>query len=316
MHELIRLMIIHKGYKNLGLNAPVVTMGIFDGVHLGHRSLLDYLVRCSGQAGGESVVITFHPHPKLLLEKNKKELAFLSTMEEKVALLEKTGIRHLIIIGFTSAFSKIKACDFVEKILLGKIGTKHLIVGYDHHFGHLKEGDFNTIKQCAASMNFKIEQVQGLRSETGAISSSAIREALLKGNVEQAAGWLGYNYSFRGKVVEGRKIGRKLGFPTANIKPADIHKLIPADGVYAVEVTLDGKSMKGMLSIGRNPTVNKTTAKRSVEVNIFDFDEEIYGRDIYIIFRFRLRDEIKFASTLQLARQMEIDRENTMKLLL
>ena len=309
-------MIIHKGYKNLRLKAPVVTMGIFDGVHLGHRSLIDYLVTCSGQVGGESVVITFHPHPRLVLEKNTIGITFLSTMEEKIELLEKARIGHLIIIDFTSAFSKIKACDFVEDILVGEIGTKHLIVGYDHHFGHHKEGDFNTIKECAVSMGFKIGQVQGLRSETGAISSSAIREALLKGNVEQAAGWLGYNYSFTGKVIEGRRIGRKLGFPTANISPDDRHKLIPADGVYAVEVKMDGKSMKGMLSIGMNPTVNERAGRRSIEVNIFDFGEEIYGRKVDIIFRFRLRDEIKFASTLQLAQQMEIDRENAMKLLL
>lgn len=291
-------------------------MGIFDGVHLGHRSLLDYLVTRSGQVGGESVVITFHPHPRLVLEKNKKGLTFLSTMEEKIALLEKARIGHLIIIDFTSAFSKTEACDFVEKILVREIGTKHLIVGYDHHFGHHGEGDFNTIKECAVSMSFKVEQVQGLHSESGSISSSAIREALLKGNVEEAAGWLGYNYSFRGKVIEGRKIGRKLGFPTANINPDNRYKLIPADGVYAVEVKMDEKNMKGMLSIGRNPTVNKTAGRRSIEVNIFDFDEEIYNINVDIIFRFRLRDEIKFAGTIQLAHQMEVDRDNAMKLLL
>jgi riboflavin kinase/FMN adenylyltransferase len=309
-------MIIHKGYKNLRLNAPVVTMGIFDGVHLGHRSLLDYLVIRSWQVGGESAVITFHPHPRLVLEKNRKGFTFLSTMEEKIAMLEKAGIGHLIIIDFTLAFSKIEACDFVQKILVREIGTKHLIIGYDHHFGHHGDGNFNTIKNCAVSMGFKVEQVRGLHSESGAISSTAIREALLKGSVEEAARWLGYNYTFRGKVVEGRKIGRKLGFPTANIRPDDRHKLVPADGVYAVEVKMDGKSMKGMLSIGTNPTINKTAVRRSIEVNIFDFGEEIYGRNMDIIFRFRLRDEIKFAGIQQLSQQMADDKEKALRLLL
>ncbi|MDQ1297281.1 MAG: Riboflavin biosynthesis protein [Bacteroidota bacterium] len=308
-------MIIHEGYENLNLISPVVTLGIFDGVHRGHRSLLDTLVSRAKEAGTDSAVITFYPHPRLVLEKHTTDLSFLSTMEEKKALLKDAGIDHLIIIEFTPGFSKIKACDFVEKVLLKKIGTRHLIVGHDHHFGYQGEGNFETINNCAMSMGFRVEQVEGLKAEEGPISSSAIRNALLNGNPVYANKMLGYTYSLRGQVVEGKKIGRKIGFPTANIKPGDRYKLIPADGVYAVEIQIDNSKFTGMLSIGRNPTVNKSKTSRSVEVNIFNFEKDIYGKEIEVAFRFRMRDEKKFSNTDELIRQMEIDKAMTTDLL-
>jgi riboflavin kinase/FMN adenylyltransferase len=308
-------MIIHRGYDNLKLKSPVVTMGIFDGVHRGHKALLDYLVSRTEDVNGESVVITFHPHPRLVLEENRKRLSFLSSMDEKISLLEKALVKHLIIIEFTPGFSKIEACDFVKEVLVDKIGTKHLIVGYDHHFGHQGQGNYDTIKNCAISMGFRVEQVQGLHSAEGAISSSLIRDALLKGKLEDANQLLGYSYFLKGLVVEGRKIGRKIGFPTANISPVYQYKLIPGDGVYAVDVQIENKKFQGMLSIGNNPTVNKGTNKRSVEVNIFNFEENIYGMEIEILFRYRLRDEIKFDTVEQLSHQMELDKVNAMRLL-
>jgi riboflavin kinase/FMN adenylyltransferase len=232
-------MIIHEGYENLNLVAPVVTIGIFDGVHRGHRALLDCLVSRAVESEGETVVITFFPHPRLVLEKNRENLSFLTSMEEKKVLLENAKIDHLVIIEFNKQFSKIPACDFIKEVLLDKIGTKNLIIGYNHHFGRSGEGDFNTIKHCAESLDFKVEQVQGFHTEEGAISSSSIRNALLNGRIEEANRWLGYSYSVRGSVVEGRKIGRAIGFPTANIKPDYEYKLIPGNGVYAVEVQLD-----------------------------------------------------------------------------
>jgi riboflavin kinase/FMN adenylyltransferase len=308
-------MVIHYGYDNLELKSPVVTMGIFDGVHLGHRSLLDFLLTRAAEEKGDSVVITFHPHPRFVLDKNNKTLTFLSTMDEKIALIEKTGIGHMVIIEFTEEFSRIRACDFVEKILVRKIGTEHLIVGYDHHFGYKGEGDYNTISECALSLNFKVEKVPGLLSGSDSISSSAIRNALIKGNVEEAARLLGYDYFLRGSVVTGKKLGRKLGFPTANIKPDDRFKLVPGDGVYAVDIQIDDRTLAGMLSIGKNPTVNKKPASRSIEVNIFDFDEEIYGREITVLFRYWLRDEVKFGTVEELSHQMEADRINAIRLL-
>jgi riboflavin kinase / FMN adenylyltransferase len=308
-------MIIHEGYENLKLICPVVTLGIFDGVHSGHKALLDRLVSRAEEVDGESVVITFRPHPRLVLEKESSELRFLSTFEEKILLLDKTGIDHLVIIEFNREFSRIKACDFVREVLISKIRTRHLIVGHDHHFGYRGEGNFETIKDCAESSGILVEQVGGFQYAGGTVSSSMIREELLKGNHGKANELLGYCYSIKGIVIAGKKLGRKLGFPTANIRPIDEHKLVPADGVYAVEVIANKLKYKGMLSIGTNPTVNKDAGERSVEVNIFDFDEDIYGEEIEVIFRFRLRDEKKFDNPGQLSRQMELDKEEALQLL-
>jgi len=308
-------MLIHKGFENLNLISPVATLGIFDGVHRGHMALLDCLVKRAEEEGGESVVITFSPHPRIVLEQNKVNLTFLTTMDEKKVLLEKANIDHLVVIEFDLSFSKIPACEFIKAILVEKIGTKHLIIGYNHHFGRKGEGDFNTIKQCAEELKFRVEQVQGYHTEEGAISSSSIREALLKGEIDSANRWLGYFYSLTGTVIEGRKIGRTIGFPTANIKPDSQYKLIPANGVYAVNVMLDDNVFPGMLSIGSNPTVNTDISLRSIEVHILNFDKDIYGRKISVVFRKRLRDEKKFNNLEQLTEQMANDKQDTLKLL-
>lgn len=308
-------MIIHEGYENLNLIAPVATLGIFDGVHRGHMALLDCLVKSAQESKGESVVITFSPHPRLVLEQNNSNLSFLTTMEEKKVLLENAKIDHLIVIEFNNQFSKIPACDFIKDILVKKIGIKHLIIGYNHHFGKSGEGDFNTIRRCSEEFNFRVEQVQGYHAEEGTISSSSIREALLRGKLDNANRWLGYNYSVSGTVIEGRKIGRSIGFPTANIYPDSQYKLIPANGVYAVEVHLDEKAYPGMLSIGSNPTVNSDLRIRSIEVHILNFDNDIYGRKISVVFRKRLRNEKKFDNLEQLTRQMGHDKQETLRLL-
>jgi len=308
-------MIIHEGYKNIDLVSPVVTLGIFDGVHRGHRAFLDNLVSRAAEAKGESVVITFSPHPRLVLEQNPANLSFLTTMKEKKVLLERTNVGHLIIIEFTKQFSMISACDFIKEVLVDKIGTKHLIIGYNHHFGRRGEGDFNTIKQCAESFDFNVEQVQGFHTEEGEISSSTIREALLSGRLDEANRWLGYSYTISGTIVEGRKIGRSIGFPTANIEPDYKFKLVPGNGVYAVEAVLDGKKYPGMLSIGSNPTVNNDRSVRSIEVHILNFNADIYGWDISVIFRNRLRDEIKFETREQLSEQMKLDKQQALLLL-
>ncbi len=307
-------MVIHNGYENISLGSPVVTLGIFDGVHRGHRALLEILVTRARESGAESVVITFTPHPRIVLEKGKSKLFFLTTMEEKISLLEKCGVDHLIVIAFDENFSKIEACDFLKNIIAGKIGAKHLIIGYNHHFGKSGEGDFSTIKECADPHDFVVEQVQGFHTEEGSISSSSIREALLSGRLDEANRWLGYPYSLSGIVEEGRKLGRVMGFPTANIRP-DIYKLVPSNGVYAVEVLLRENRYKGVLSIGTNPTVNTDGRPRSVEVYIFDFENDIYGSPISVVFRKRLRDEIRFESTDDLVRQMTNDKLNALQTL-
>ena len=309
------IMIIHNGYESLSFISPVVTLGIFDGVHMGHKVLLDRLVSRTKEDHGESVVITFSPHPRLVLYQDSTDLSFLTTMEEKQDLLKRANIDHLVIIEFTKKFSKIEACDFIRDILVKKIGTKHLIIGFNHHFGRRGKGDYMTISKCAGSLDFKVEQVGGFHSEEGVISSSSIREALLNGRLDEANRWLGYYYAVSGTIVQGRKIGRSIGFPTANINPLDKFKLIPSDGVYAVEVRLDGTILPGMLSIGSNPTVNSDIQVRTIEVNILDFDKDIYGRDITVIFRKWLRNEIKFENTEQLAKQMKLDKQHVLQLL-
>jgi riboflavin kinase/FMN adenylyltransferase len=248
-------MIIHEGFENLNLIAPVVTLGIFDGVHRGHKTLLDHLVERAIEENGESVVITFSPHPRLVLDQNRRNLSFLTTMEEKMVLLEETKIDHLVIIEFNKKFSSTPACDFIKEVLVDKIGTKHLLIGYNHHFGRNGEGDFDTIKKCSETLEFRVEQLKGFQAGNSTISSSLIREALLIGKLDEANRWLGYPYSVSGTVIEGRKIGRSIGFPTANIKPDYEYKLLPCNGVYAVEVKFDGLIYPGMLSIGSNPTV-------------------------------------------------------------
>ena len=271
----------------------------------GHLALLECLVLRAKEENGESVVITFSPHPRLILEKSNTNLSFLTTMEEKKVLLEKLNIDHLIVIEFNKQFSKIPACDFIKDTLVEKIGTKHLIIGYNHHFGRNGEGDLFTIRKCSKELNFKVEQVQGFQSEEGAISSSIIREALSKGNIDDANKWLGYSYTVTGTVIEGRKIGRAIGFPTANINPNSRYKLIPGSGVYAVEVHIDDQMYPGMMSIGSNPTVNEDIGLRSIEVHILNFDKDIYGRRISVTFRKRLRDEIKFNNLNELTLQNE-----------
>jgi riboflavin kinase/FMN adenylyltransferase len=308
-------MIVHDEYDNLHLKHPFVTVGVFDGIHLGHKALLDQLVLRAKNAGGESVVITFNPHPRLVLSEKIEEPFALSTFDEKKKLLEQSGIDHLIIMNFSRDLGNMEAVDFIREILVGKIGVKLLLVGYDNHFGKGKGGDFKKIRECSELYNFEVEQVDGIYAPEGIISSTAIREALLQGRVDDAGRWPGYNYAIAGTVVEGHKIGRKLGFPTANIKPAYIFKLIPADGVYAVEVMIDNVKFSGMLSIGYNPTVNTDWTKRSIEVNIFGLERDLYDHTITAIFRFRLRDEKKFENTVQLAEQMKLDKEAALRLL-
>ena len=308
-------MIIHEEYDDLGLLRPVVTIGVFDGVHLGHRHLLSHVVSKAGQTGGESVVITFDPHPRLVLSAKTKGISFLSTLEEKKKLLAELKIDHLVIIRFSKEFSNMEASDFIREILVGRIGVKHLIVGYDNHIGKNKAGDMKKILECGELFDFSVEQSDKVFEEDSIISSTTIRDALLEGRLNDANRWLGYNYSLSGTVVQGRKIGRLLGFPTANIKPADNYKLIPADGIYAVEVLAGNGKYKGVLSIGFNPTVNKTRGNRSIEVHIFDFQGDLYGQAITVIFRFRLRDEKRFHNTEQLANQMKLDKQDAVRLL-
>lgn len=308
-------MQVHYGYNDLHLRNPVVTLGIFDGVHLGHKAVISQLIRRAGEIKGESVIVSFDPHPRQVLSGKGKNLELLTSLDEKIELLEKTNVDHLVIIGFDRDFSNRTACDFVEDVLIGKINTRDIIVGFNNHFGKRGEGNFETIRKCAEEHYLHLEQVRALNSENLVISSSVIREYLLKGKLEKANSLLGYHYFMGGRVISGKQIGREIGYPTANIKPDNEDKLIPGNGVYAVEVLLTDSKYKGVLSIGVNPTVTRGSGPRTIEVNILEFDGELYGKDLSIVFRHRIRDEVYFESLAALAEQIEADRIEAMRLL-
>jgi riboflavin kinase/FMN adenylyltransferase len=290
---------------------PVVTVGTFDGVHVGHSKIFERVSRLAGKCKGDSVVITFHPHPRLVIHSDSKNLKFINTLEKKYELIEKNGIDHLVIIPFTAEFASMDAENFVKKILVEKIGVYELVVGYDHHFGKNRKGSFEELLTLAKDMGFRVEQIPVQDINEIAVSSTKIRNALKEGNIEIANELLGYEYSITGTVVGGRKIGRGIGFPTANIELQDEYKLITAIGVYACRVKWNKKMFLGMSNIGHRPTVNN--GDLTIEVHIFDFDEEIYGETITIYFVDRIRDEEKFKNLDALRQQLLQDQENVKK---
>jgi riboflavin kinase/FMN adenylyltransferase len=286
----------------------VVSIGIFDGVHLGHSSILERVRERSEELGGESVIVTFWPHPRIVLGKDTGELKFLSTLHEKQLLLEKQGIDHLLIIPFTYEFSRIAACDFVKNYLAKTIGMKHLVFGFNHHFGRNREGSYENLKDCAQKYGFSIEQISPVLVNNSQVSSSAIREFLLAGDVEKANELLGYRYFIEGNILGGKQIGRVIGYPTANISVEDPHKLIPADGVYAVEVLIWEQKFPGMMNIGFRPTINHQGEGKSLEVHIMDFEGNVYNHDIHIRFVKKLRNEKHFSGLEDLKMQLKADK--------
>jgi len=299
---------IHYNLEDFNAVNPVVTIGTFDGVHLGHREVISELKRISSLSGGDSVVFTFDPHPRIVVSPQEDSLRLLSTIEEKISLMEEIGIDHLVIYPFTSEFSKLSYNEFVATILVGKMKISSLVVGYDHRFGQGRKGDFNSLELLSNSLNFKVEQLSQLLVDNKVVSSSKIRSALEAGDIMKANHFLGYCYTLSGKVIEGMRLGRKIGFPTANIVASDRHKLVPADGVYAVFVETGGKVYQGMLNIGIRPTVNYNADHKSIEVHIFDFDRDIYNSEITLFFIEKIRDEQKFSGIDELRLQLIKDR--------
>ncbi|MCD4729328.1 MAG: bifunctional riboflavin kinase/FAD synthetase, partial [Bacteroidales bacterium] len=255
---------------------------------------------------GESILVTFDPHPRLVVNSNSHEIKFINTIKRKFDLLNKLGIDHLIIIPFTKEFAQTSSEDFIINYLVKNIGTKKLIVGYDHHFGRDREGNYQKLHQLGENYGFDVEEISAQYIDDIAVSSTKIRKALMDGDIKLANKMLGYNYSITGIVVEGNKIGRSIGFPTANIEIEDKYKLIAAGGVYACKVDVDGKIYHGMGNIGTRPTIGINGLV--TEVHIFDFDKEIYGQEITIYFVDRIRDEKKFSGLEELKSQLENDR--------
>ncbi len=286
---------------------PIVTVGTFDGVHVGHRQILSRICELAGEMGGEVVLLTFYPHPRKVLGKDAEGLEMLSSLREKQQLLEKFGVDHLIIHPFTLDFSRIEYDQFVRTILVEQLGVKKLVIGYDHQFGHDRKGGMLHLKELAPPLGFQVEEIPEQDIDAIAVSSTRIRNALKQGEVEVAEQLLGYSYPLTGTVVKGRQIGRTIGFPTANVLPEDPDKLIPANGIYAVYVDCAGSRWKGALSIGHRPTFDN--GRRTIEVHLLGFDEDIYGQEITLHFKQFIRQEWKFESVEALVERMHKDIE-------
>jgi len=291
----------------------VVTSGTFDGVHLGHQKILTRIREIARSIQGETVLITFWPHPRLVLYPNEHNLRLLSTFEEKTKLLRQFGIDHLITIPFTQEFSQISSAEFIAKVLIDAIQTKKLVIGYDHRFGKNREGSFEYLKANSSDFGFDLEEISRQDVEEIAVSSTKIRRALESGDVKTAESCLGRPYELNGLVIKGQQIGRSIGFPTANIHIPNDYKLIPKDGVYAVEASVDGTLYKAMLNIGNRPTVDGT--KKTVEANLFDFQGDLYDKQITVYFHEFLREERKFDSLEALKAQLFQDQKTARSLL-
>ncbi|MBT8195210.1 MAG: bifunctional riboflavin kinase/FAD synthetase [Bacteroidia bacterium] len=291
----------------------VITIGTFDGVHKGHQKIIKRLTQIAAANNGEVVLLTFFPHPRMVLHPDDHGISLLNTLDEKVDLLKKYGIQHLIVHQFTKEFSRLTSTEFVRDILVNKLKAKHLVIGYDHHFGRNREGTIENLEEMAPIHHFELEQISKQDIDHIAVSSTKIRNALQIGDVALANKYLGHNYSLRGEVVKGNSDGKKLGFPTANIRMKETFKLIPANGVYVGFVNVNGENLKCMINIGNRPTFEN--ADWAIEAHLLDFDGDLYGKNLVVEFITRLRAEQKFESLEGLKTQLKEDKIQALKLL-
>jgi len=292
----------------------LVTLGAFDGVHLGHQKLLTYLKHKAEQLNTESVVISLWPHPRIVLNKDLQSFSLLNSLDEKKLLLEKAGIKNLVIIPFDQAISRMGAEEFVKQVIIEKLDTALFLLGFNNMIGHKQEGNFEFLTKLSAKYNFMLEQFHPELLDGNKISSTLVRNELLAGRVENANKLLGYQYSISGLVAEGKKMGRLIGFPTANIVPLDQYKLVPLQGVYAAYTSTEQGVFPSMLNIGYRPTIGNNLEK-TVEVHLFNFDDSLYNKELTISFVSRLRDEKKFAGLEDLKRQLIEDKNISIQVL-
>ncbi|THU35955.1 bifunctional riboflavin kinase/FAD synthetase [Niastella caeni] len=304
----------------------VVTIGTFDGVHTGHKSILEQMKREAARIGGETVIITFHPHPRKVIVSGQPAIHLINTIEEKIELLDKNGIDHLVVVPFTDVFAQQSPEAYIEQFLVEKFHPHTVIIGYDHRFGKNRKGDYKLLEIYSDRLGFNLMEIPAHVISDNTVSSTRIREAVLEGNTDRANTLLGYDFFFEGTVVDGNKLGRTLGYPTANLRIENEEKLIPGNGIYAVEVevinrkqqahsplTTHHSRLKGMMSIGIRPTIGGTD--RVIEVNIFDFNEDIYGATLRVYVKKYLRPEVKFNGLEALVEQLAKDKEETLRVL-
>ncbi len=290
----------------------VVTIGTFDGVHIGHQKIIKRLIKTAKENNLESVILTFFPHPRMVLQKDSN-IKLINTIQERTKILNSLGIDNLLVKKFTNVFSRLSAEDFVKKILVDKLHVKKVIIGYDHRFGRNRNANIDDLKTFGTLYNFEVEEISVQDIDDVAVSSTKIRKALNEGDIGKANKYLGYDFMLTGKVVKGKGLGRELGFPTANIQINEDYKLIPKQGSYVVSSVIKKQQIFGMLNIGMNPTVNGE--KESIEVHFFNFNEDIYNKKIQINLLHRLRNEVKFNSLDELKNQLATDKETSLSYL-
>ena len=307
--EIFRLKVYHKIEDFKQVKNLVATVGTFDGVHVGHQEIIGKLKEVAKQTDGETLLLTFFPHPRMVLFPDDDSLKLINTLKEKTELLASFGLDHLIILPFSVEFSRITPTEYIRDLLIRDIGIKTLVIGYNHQFGRNRKGNFELLEELSPVYGFDVLEITAQEINEIKVSSTKIRRAIESGDISTANDYLKYNFSLSGIVVEGDQIGRKIGFPTANIKVLEKHKLLPGNGVYAVTVAVKNHQYKGMLNIGIRPTINNDADRSSIEVHLFDMNEEFYDETIQVEFSTKLRDEIKFVNLDELKTQLHKDKE-------
>jgi riboflavin kinase/FMN adenylyltransferase len=307
-------MKVHYNIENLpAFKKAIITIGTFDGVHKGHQQVIEAMKKESKKNNGETVIITFHPHPRKIVEQNSS-LQLINTLEEKITLLHNQEIEHLVVVPFNELFATQTAEEYIENFLIAKFHPEIIIIGYDHHFGKDRKGNFHLLKKQSANFNYRLIEIPEHVLKEIAISSTKIRNAIKNSEIEIANNLLGYSFFFEGVVLHGDQIGRKLGFPTANLAYTDVDKIQLGEGVYAIQITVNNKIKNGMLSVGKRPTLDDTIER--IEVNIFDFDGDIYGKKLKVIVKKYIRSQVKFNSLEDLRDQMLIDKQDALQALM
>ena len=296
--------------KNKNSNHTVLTIGTFDGVHIGHQKIIKRLVEISEIKNLTPSLLTFFPHPRMVLQKDAN-IKLINTIDEKKDILKQFGISNLVIKEFTKEFSRLTAEDFVKNILVDHLKAKYIIIGYDHHFGRNRNANIEDLKQFGKDFDFEVEEISKQDINDVAVSSTKIRAALQEGNIKTANTYLGYNFMLTGKVIDGKKLGQTINYPTANLHIEETYKLIPKHGVYIVKSIIDNITVYGMMNIGHNPTVNGK--HQTIETHFFDFNKDLYGQNLKIELLQRLRDEQKFNSVQELQSQLHIDKNNALE---
>ncbi|MCW3123207.1 MAG: bifunctional riboflavin kinase/FAD synthetase [Flavipsychrobacter sp.] len=291
----------------------VLTIGTFDGVHEGHKAILEKVVAHAKAVHGESVLLTFDPHPRKLLFPNQP-LGIITPLSEKLRLISDEGIQHIVVVPFTKEFSEFSAQQYIESFLVNKFHPHSIVIGYDHRFGHDRKGDLSLLEAYKEQYNYELIEIPAQLIDDATVSSTKIRHAINEGDMQHVNHMLGRNYTLKGTVVHGNKLGRTIGYPTANLQPTDAEQIVPGIGIYAIRIIHDGAQYNAMLSIGYNPTVTDKKELR-IEANIFDFDKDIYGQDLELVFIKRLRGEEKFASLDALKAQLHKDKEDTLEVI-